>query len=106
VVVARHATMSIFWVFSLLFGVVLGLRFTVLSLAPAIMVTFFAALVTCIARAEASWIAVLTIGASLASLQIGYFLGLAARHRLIRTPGNPALPGFFVTSASARRRGP
>jgi hypothetical protein len=96
---------TIMWAFlviSLLFGMLLGRCFKALVLVPAILVTLLAALATFLARGEPSWTAALTVIMSLASLQVGYLIGLAVRHWSAMFSGSRTHP--FLLSASARRR--
>ena len=65
---------------SLLVGMVLGQRFKVLILMPAILLTVVIALGAGIARADASWTsALITAAVTIVGLQVGYLLGIATR---------------------------
>jgi predicted Na+-dependent transporter len=96
--------MSIYLAISLLFGMFLGQRFKVLILVPAILLMLIATSAISIARGDLSWTTVLPAAANLATLQIGYLIGLAIRHRLVAFPRNRLHPLAFLASASARRR--
>jgi hypothetical protein len=96
--------MSIYLAISLLLGMFLGRRFKVLILVPAILLILIATSAVSLARGDLSWTTILTGAVNLASLQIGYLIGLAVRHRLIAFPRNRLYPFAFLVSASARRR--
>lgn len=67
-------------ILSLLLGMVLGQRFAVLILVPAIFFTLAIAIGIGAARIGSPWIIGLTAAAAISCLQLGYFLGLAIRH--------------------------
>jgi membrane protein DedA with SNARE-associated domain len=67
---------------SVLFGMVLGLRFRALILVPAMAVVMAFVVAVALARAQTTGIVVLTVAASLAGLQISYFAGAIVRHWL------------------------
>ena len=73
--------MALLVLLSLLTGMVLGLRFKVLVLVPAIACVLVAALGIGIARGAAFWPAVIGL-AGVASVQIGYLAGVGIRHLL------------------------
>jgi hypothetical protein len=88
--------------FSLLAGLVLGQRFRVLVLVPAIMLALLAGVGSGVARADGIWWTALMAFAAGAALQIGYLIGLVIRDiPVIGLAGRTAtsLPG----SAPARR---
>src|ERR1700722_10164060 len=64
---------------SALLGMLLGQRFKVLSLVPAMALALLVAVVTGIAEADALWTIVLTAGACITSLQMGYLVGTGIR---------------------------
>jgi hypothetical protein len=100
-----HVGGAAMWAFlftSLLFGILLGRCFKALVLAPAVLVTLLAALTTFLVRGESSWTATLIAVISLASIQVGYLIGLAIRHWSAMFAASRAHP--VPLSASARRR--
>jgi hypothetical protein len=87
----------IFLVVSLLVGVVLGQRFRVSVLIPAIAVTLLLAIGFGVTRADTFWSTVLLVITAATSIQIGYLIGMGLDH---------VLTGSLVastTSRSARR---
>jgi hypothetical protein len=80
--------MMIVAIFSLLFGMVIGQRFTALVLVPGIAVAVMVAIGVGIAQAESAWSIVLPAGASIASLQIGYLAGIILRYAPIALRAN------------------
>jgi hypothetical protein len=89
-------------IFTFLVGAVLGQRFTVLVLVPAILVTLGVAIGLGIARAQAPGTIVLVTIAAITCLQIGYLFGLAIR-RLIRGRASRLRSASFADSPQARR---
>lgn len=83
---------------SVLFGMVLGLRFRALVLVPAMAVVIALVVSVALMRAQTSGIVVLVVAASVAGLQIGYFAGAIVRHWLPSARTNPVRP----TSLAAR----
>jgi hypothetical protein len=67
--------MAIYAILSFLLGAMLGHRFKVLILAPAIAVAAVVAIAIGIARAEDVWFIGITVVLVTASLQIGYLCG-------------------------------
>ena len=93
----------IFVIICLLVGMVLGQRFKVLVLVPAILLVVALSLVGVVARAEAFWpIAMIAVGA-IASLQFGYLLGLGIRFSLVGVRANPSHANSLAGSTSTRR---
>jgi hypothetical protein len=68
-----------FAIFSLLAGLVLGHRFRVLVLLPAIALALLGAVGAGTAHADGIWWTALMAAAAVAALQIGYLIGLVAR---------------------------
>jgi hypothetical protein len=88
--------------FSLLAGLLLGQRFRVLVLVPAMTLALLAAVGSGVARADGLWWTALMAVAAGAALQIGYLTGLVIRNipvigRAGRTATSPS------GSAPARR---
>jgi hypothetical protein len=67
---------------NLLIGMVLGQRFKVLVLLPALTFVLVAAVCLGISRNEGLWPTAGLAAAAIASLQIGYFAGICIRHTL------------------------
>jgi hypothetical protein len=86
---------------SLLVGMVLGQRFKVLVLLPAIAFALLLAIGGGIVRADSGWWIVLMAAAAATALQIGYFVGVGIRHVLVAVPGSKS-PATSLSS-SARR---
>jgi hypothetical protein len=82
-------TFITFGLVSLLIGMVLGQRFKVLAVVPAIAASSMAAIGFGIAHSEGLGRTVLLAALAVASLQIGYLLGVAIRYSLAaaRTSG-------------------
>jgi hypothetical protein len=82
-------TFVTFALISLLGGMVLGQRFKVLALVPAIAVSLPVAIGVGIAHSDGFGRTVLLAALAVASLQIGYLLGVAIRYSLAaaRTSG-------------------
>jgi hypothetical protein len=91
-------------VISLLAGMVLGQRFKVLVLAPAIAFAVLAAIGAGVARPDAIWAIVLAAVATTASLQIGYLAGIGIRH--LRIAARASRPHIPVSDALPARRPP
>jgi hypothetical protein len=86
-------------ILSLLAGLILGQRFKVLVLVPAIPLALLLAVGTGITRADGFWWTALMAVAGCTALQIGYLLGLAIRPLpVIGRAGRTSLSG----SAPAR----
>jgi hypothetical protein len=67
-------------IISVLLGMVLGQRFKVLILAPAILLTLLGALGASIVRPETVWFIGKAAAEAIVGMQIGYLLGLGIRH--------------------------
>jgi hypothetical protein len=87
---------------SLLVGMVLGQRFKVLVLLPAIALALVLALGGGIVRADSAWWIVLGSAAAAVSLQIGYLIGVGIRHVLVAAQASRS-PATSLTGSSARR---
>ncbi len=68
---------------SLLFGMVLGQRFKVAILLPAIGFALMVVICTGVARGEAVWPIVLLAAAATTTLQLGYLAGIGIRYVLV-----------------------
>jgi hypothetical protein len=89
-------------IFMFLVGAALGQRFAVLVLVPAILVTLGITIGLGIARAQAPGTIALVTVAAIASLQIGYLLGLGVR-QLIEGRARRLRSASFADSSHARR---
>ena len=93
--------MTLYIVISLLVGLLLGQRFKVLILLPAIALILMLTIGTGIVRPDALWAIVVMAVGTVASLQIGYLVGIAIR----RCPGQPSARHCVsgpIASATAR----
>lgn len=81
--------MVILSIISMLAGMVLGQRFKVLVLVPALGATLVVGVAVGAAQARGLWPTVLMAVAAIGSLQIGYLAGIGTRHLLaaLRTGG-------------------
>lgn len=95
--------MLAFVLISLLAGMVLGQRFKVLVLLPAIGVALVATIVAGIAGAD-RWPTVLIAAATVTSLQVGYFSAYGIRRLLAAARAN-RLRDPSVGRSQAERRG-
>lgn len=68
---------------SLLVGMVLGHRFKVLILVPAIFLAILFAVGSGVARAETAWTVVATAAIAACGLQIGYLFGTGIRRIMV-----------------------
>ena len=75
--------MFMLWILSLLAGIVLGQRFRILILTPAILLTLLLTTGAGIARADSAWIIGLSAVMASACLQIGYLAGTGIRCLLV-----------------------
>ena len=87
--------MMILILFSLLAGLVLGQRFRILVLVPALMLALLAGVGSGVARADGIWWTALMAVAAATALQIGYLIGLVIRDipvigRASRTAASPS----------------
>jgi uncharacterized membrane protein len=87
---------------SLLFGAVLGHRFNVLALAPAFLIVLILVIAIGFARAETAWSIVLMAASAVASVQIGYFMGVGVRYGLAAALPNRSPEAPHTTSARRR----
>lgn len=90
-------------ILSLLVGMLLGQRFTVLILAPAILLTLLIAVGAGIARAEVPSTIGLTAAAAIACLQISYLLGAGIRHLMVVARASRMRAASFANSSPVRR---
>jgi hypothetical protein len=77
---------------SLLIGLVLAQRFKVLSLIPVILLTLVFAFAADLSGAKAAWTSALTAAITIASLQVGYVLGIAFRQVMLLTRAHRLRP--------------
>lgn len=94
--------MIILTLLSLLTGMVLGLRFKVLILVPAIGCALFIALIVGVARAEVLWPAAMA-AAGVASVQIGYLAGIGLRYFLAASRMSGLRSGSLTDAQPVRR---
>jgi hypothetical protein len=86
-----------------LVGMALGQRFTVLVLAPAILLAAVVAVGIGIARSQTPGMITLLTVAAVASLQIGYLLGLGVLQLTAAGRASRQSSGSLADSSSARR---
>jgi hypothetical protein len=60
-------------------GIVLGLRYKVLVLVPAVMFAMILTILAGVARADSFWSIVLTAAALVTAVQLGYLVGIVIR---------------------------
>jgi hypothetical protein len=89
-------------IISLLVGMVLGQRFKVLMLLPAIVFALGLAIGGGVVRADSAWWIVLMAATAATALQIGYIIGIGIHHVLVAVPASRS-PATSLTSSSARR---
>ena len=82
----------------LLFGMLLGLRFKVLIVAPASLGAMLFAICVGIMRADVPWKIGLGAAAAIACLQVGYVAGIIILSRL----GSGLVPGYNGPSTQVR----
>jgi len=87
---------------SLLVGMVLGQRFTVLVLMPTSLIALAFAIGAGVARADTAWWILLTAATAAASLQMGYFIGIAIRHGLVAARASRS-PATSLTGSAPTR---
>jgi hypothetical protein len=71
---------------SFLIGVVVGQRFTVLVLVPAVAVVMFLPVGAAMVHPHAAWWIIRMAGTAAICLQCGYFTGLVLKHFLLPAP--------------------
>jgi hypothetical protein len=86
--------MAVLAILSFLTGTVLGMRFRVMVLIPAITCALAIAVAIGVFRQHTVGSVALIAAATVTSLQIGYMAGIAIRHFLaaVRTPGRRDAP--------------
>jgi hypothetical protein len=89
---------------SLLIGIVIGRRYSVLILAPAFMLTLVLAIGTGLARTDAAWSIGSTALVVIVGLQIGYFLGSGMHHVLVLVRANRPSSESFANSQPPHRQ--
>lgn len=77
---------------SFLFGTVLGQRFTVMALVPAVAVVLALSVGAGFTHPQAAWRIVSMAVTSAICLQCGYFAGIALRHFLAGKPSQRSSP--------------
>ena len=87
--------------FSFLFGAVLGQRFKVLVLMPAMAIVLMFAVGAGVTQAQTVWWIVLMAAAATTCLQFGYFFGIGIRHFLVAAQSRESSP---LTSAETSAR--
>jgi hypothetical protein len=87
---------------SLLVGMVLGQRFKVLILVPAMALALVLAVGTGVASADTVWSIVLMAAATTAGLQIGYFVGVGIRYVMVATRADGSPVTSLTGSTSTR----
>jgi hypothetical protein len=95
--------MMISLILSFTAGMVLGQRFKVLILLPAIGVAIIAATGAGIARGDHAWSIVLLVVAVTVALQIGYLIGTGVQSFLLATRASRHHSTSVPTDAAARR---
>jgi hypothetical protein len=93
--------MLVLWVCECLVGLVLGQRFKVLVLAPAVLLSVVISVSVAIANGDTLLNSAGDAMIAIACLQIGYFLGVSVRHLLVaphasrlgESPFEVSLPG-------------
>lgn len=87
----------------LLCGMVLGQRFKMLILVPATLITLLLAVGAGVMRAETGWMVAVAATGLIASLQVGYFLGLAIRQLSILARAKRMRTAPLANSLPAQR---
>ena len=93
--------MFAFSILTLSAGILLGLRFKVLILAPASLGALLVVIGAGVVQADMAWSIGLSAAAAIVCLQIGYLAGNVIRYRLASARARP-LPRFSGASAGAR----
>jgi hypothetical protein len=75
--------MLVLWVCELLVGMMLGQRFTVRAMAPAILLSVVLSVGVAIAGDDTLWGGTADAMIAIACLQVGYFAGVCIRHLLV-----------------------
>jgi len=89
---------------SFLFGAVLGQRFTVLVLIPAMVVVMVIAMGAAITHPQTAWWITAMAAAAALCLQCGYFAGILIRHFLAAAPSQESpLAGAETSTRPAIR---
>ena len=77
---------------SFLFGAVLGQRFNVVVLVPAVAIVLVLSVGAGFAHPQAAWWILRMAGAAAICLQCGYFAGIVTRHFLAAEPAGVSTP--------------
>jgi len=88
-------------IIGLLVGAVLAQRFKIMVLVPATAMALAAAASTGLVQVHSAGWTISIAAAGIASLQIGYFIGLGIRH-VIEAPVSEAPRSFRPSASSAR----
>ena len=90
---------------SFLFGAVLGQRFTVLVLIPAMVIVIVLAVGAAVTHPQASWWIIAMAAAAAVCLQCGYFAGMFIRHFMLNVPSQSpsSLAGAQTSTRHAAR---
>jgi hypothetical protein len=88
---------------SLLVGMVFAQRCKVLVLLPTILLIVILTVALGLARAETRWIVSETAALVIVAVQIGYFLGIAARHFMLLARASRINSGSLSSVARWRR---
>lgn len=87
-------------IISLLVGAVLGLRFKIAVLVPAVAIVLVISIVAGFAQSYTGWSIVLMAAAGSASLQVGYIMGLVV-HQVLEA-ALPSRSAPYSSTESAR----
>jgi hypothetical protein len=88
---------------SLLVGAVLGQRFKVMVLIPAIAIVLVLAAGTGVTHAHTAWSIVLMATTAATSMQIGYLIGIGIRHVLAAALSSRSSPLTSPTASMSAR---
>lgn len=90
---------------SFLFGAVLGQRFNVVVLVPAMAVILFLSAGAAVTHPQVAWGVVKMAAGAAICLQCGYFFGIIIRHFLVAAPsqGTSSLAGAETSTRHAAR---
>jgi len=90
-------------ILSLLFGMVLGQRYSVLILAPVILLALVIAIGGGLARTAPLSVTILMAAAGISCLQVGYVFGLGIRHLTAATRSSRMHENSRANSLQRRR---
>jgi|ERR1700694_1226756 len=95
--------MMTFSMVSLLVGAVLGQRFQVIVLVPAVAIALVLAIGTGVTHGDTGWSIVLMAAAAATSVQIGYLIGIGIFHVLAAALTRRSSPLTFPTRSTSAR---